>query len=185
MEVPTLTVVCHEGPWPADDIYLMAAARSQYLLELLDQVPDPRKRRGRRHPLAGLLGEVFCHLRHRYVVPGQSRAAQAARRRRRPRGRCPPPPFLDPSRDRLPGVSAGETARPRDAPGQRLIKSTLRCALQDPGHLGQQVGPATGELAERGHLGGLLVDGEFTPSGPSPVMSQQPDHLRKLAPVVS
>ena len=34
---------------------MMAAARSQYLLELLAQVPDPRKRRGRRHPLAGLL----------------------------------------------------------------------------------------------------------------------------------
>src|SRR5437868_3962427 len=31
------------------------AARSQYLLDLLSQVPDPRKRRGRRHPLAGLL----------------------------------------------------------------------------------------------------------------------------------
>ena len=31
------------------------AASSQYLLGLLAQVPDPRKRRGRRHPLAGLL----------------------------------------------------------------------------------------------------------------------------------
>jgi predicted transposase YbfD/YdcC len=31
------------------------AARSQYLLDLLAQVPDSRKRRGRRHPLAGLL----------------------------------------------------------------------------------------------------------------------------------
>src|SRR5271166_7043370 len=31
------------------------AARSQYRLDLLAQVPDPRKRRGRRHPLAGLL----------------------------------------------------------------------------------------------------------------------------------
>jgi predicted transposase YbfD/YdcC len=31
------------------------SARSQYLLDLLAQVPDPRKRRGRRHPLAGLL----------------------------------------------------------------------------------------------------------------------------------
>jgi predicted transposase YbfD/YdcC len=30
------------------------AARSQYLLDLLVQVPDPRKKRGRRHPLAGL-----------------------------------------------------------------------------------------------------------------------------------
>jgi hypothetical protein len=33
----------------------LPAARSRYLLELLAQVPDPRKRRGRRHPLAGLL----------------------------------------------------------------------------------------------------------------------------------
>jgi predicted transposase YbfD/YdcC len=32
-----------------------AAARSRYLLDLLAQVPDPRKRRGRRHALAGLL----------------------------------------------------------------------------------------------------------------------------------
>ena len=31
------------------------AARSQYLLDLLAEVPDPRKRCGRRHPLAGLL----------------------------------------------------------------------------------------------------------------------------------
>jgi DDE_Tnp_1-associated len=33
----------------------MTAARSQYLLDLFAQVPDPRKRRGRRHQLAGLL----------------------------------------------------------------------------------------------------------------------------------
>ena len=113
---------------------------------------------------------------------GQSRAAGRPKAAAYPRPL--PPPFLDPSRDRV-RVSAGETAQPRDAPGQRLIKSTLRCALQDLGHLGQQVGPAPGELAERGHRGGLLVAGEFTPPGPSPVMSQQPDHLRKLAPVVS
>jgi predicted transposase YbfD/YdcC len=31
------------------------AGRSQYLLDLLAQVPDPRKRRGRRHGLGGLL----------------------------------------------------------------------------------------------------------------------------------
>jgi hypothetical protein len=30
-------------------------ARCHYLLDLLAQVPDPRKRRGRRHSLAGLL----------------------------------------------------------------------------------------------------------------------------------
>ena len=33
----------------------MAAARCQHLLDLLAQVPDPRKKRGRRHALAGLL----------------------------------------------------------------------------------------------------------------------------------
>ena len=33
----------------------MPPARGQYLLDLLAQVPDPRKKRGRRHPLAGLL----------------------------------------------------------------------------------------------------------------------------------
>jgi predicted transposase YbfD/YdcC len=33
----------------------VSAARGRYLLDLLAQVPDPRKRRGRRHPLAGLL----------------------------------------------------------------------------------------------------------------------------------
>ena len=33
----------------------LALARSQYLLDLLAQVPDPRKKRGRRHSLAGLL----------------------------------------------------------------------------------------------------------------------------------
>jgi maltose-binding protein MalE len=32
-----------------------AAAHSRYLLDLLSQVPDPRKRRGRRHSLASLL----------------------------------------------------------------------------------------------------------------------------------
>jgi hypothetical protein len=33
----------------------MTAARSQYLPDLFARVPDPRKRRGRRHSLAGLL----------------------------------------------------------------------------------------------------------------------------------
>jgi hypothetical protein len=43
------------GTPPADDIFALAAARCQHLLGLLAQVPDPRKKRGRRHTLAGLL----------------------------------------------------------------------------------------------------------------------------------
>jgi len=35
---------------------IKGAARTRYLLDLLSQVPDPRKRRGRRHQLAGLPG---------------------------------------------------------------------------------------------------------------------------------
>jgi transposase InsO family protein len=83
-------------------------------------------------------------------------------------------------------IAAASSARPGptiDLP--QADQAPPRCALQDLGHLGQQVGLAAGELAERGHRGGLLVAGEFTPPGPSPVMSQQPDHLPKLAPVVS
>ena len=55
MEVPTLTIACREGRPPADDIFAYDGCCLQYLLDLLAQIPDPRKRRGRRHPLAGLL----------------------------------------------------------------------------------------------------------------------------------
>jgi predicted transposase YbfD/YdcC len=55
MEVLTLTIVCHEDTRPPMTSSPILPARSQYLLDRLAQVPDPRKRRGRRHPLAGLL----------------------------------------------------------------------------------------------------------------------------------
>jgi Transposase DDE domain len=55
MEVPTLTVVFHEGRPPADDIFVHSGCPQQYLLDLLAQIPDLRKNRGRRHSLAGLL----------------------------------------------------------------------------------------------------------------------------------
>jgi DDE_Tnp_1-associated len=56
MELLTLTVVCQGDARPLmPSSSLTAAARSQYLLDLLARLPDPRKRRGRRHSLAGLL----------------------------------------------------------------------------------------------------------------------------------
>jgi hypothetical protein len=56
MEVLTLTIACREDARPLMTSSSMPdAARIRYLLDLLSQVPDPRKRRGRRHPLAGLL----------------------------------------------------------------------------------------------------------------------------------
>jgi hypothetical protein len=55
MKVPTLTIACHEEPRPPMTSSPIPAARSHYLPGLLAQVPDPRRKRGRRHPLAGLL----------------------------------------------------------------------------------------------------------------------------------
>jgi predicted transposase YbfD/YdcC len=56
MEVLTLTITRHEDSRPLMTSSPIAdAARIRYLLDLLAQVPDPRKKRGRRHPLAGLL----------------------------------------------------------------------------------------------------------------------------------
>jgi predicted transposase YbfD/YdcC len=54
MEVLTLAVDAR-GPHPPMTSSSMAAAGSQYLLDLLAQIPDPRKKRGRRHSLVGLL----------------------------------------------------------------------------------------------------------------------------------
>ena len=64
--------------------------------------------------------------------------------------RSPAPPLPDPRRDRR-RVRPGQPAQARCLPGQRLIQLTVACALEDAGHFGQQIGPAVGELAERGH----------------------------------
>jgi predicted transposase YbfD/YdcC len=55
MEVLTPTIAATRDTRPPMPSSPIPAARSQYLLDLLAQVPDPRKRRGRRHSLAGLL----------------------------------------------------------------------------------------------------------------------------------
>jgi predicted transposase YbfD/YdcC len=55
MEVLTLTVDATRDSYPPMTSSSIPAARSQHLLDLLTQIPDPRKKRGRRHALAGLL----------------------------------------------------------------------------------------------------------------------------------
>ena len=74
-------------------------------------------------------------------MPGVRRAAAA---------------FLDPGRDGV-GVGPGHPAQPRGGPGQRLVRLALAGALEDAGHLGQQVGPARGQRAEFGQRGRLLL----------------------------
>jgi hypothetical protein len=45
----------------------------------------------------------------------------------------------------------------RGLPGQWLVQFTFGCAFEDPGDLGEQIGPPARELAEFGHRGVLLV----------------------------
>jgi hypothetical protein len=94
----------------------MTAARSQYLLELLDQIPDPRKRRGRRHPLAGLLGVGIAA-----VIAGSRSLAAIGQR------------AADAGTEVLAGLSAAR---------EPAEESTFRraFALVDPGRLDQVLG---------------------------------------------
>jgi hypothetical protein len=82
-------------------------------------------------------------------------------------GLGPAPSFGGPSRDEG-VVGSGEPAQGGGLSGERLVVPALGGALEDSGHLGQQVGPACGKFAEFGHRGGLLVPGEVAPSGVVP-----------------
>ena len=73
-------------------------------------------------------------------------------------GLRPAPAFGGPLRDDG-VVGSGEPAQGGGLAGERLIVSALGRALEDAGYLSQQVGPASGKVAEFGHRGGLLVFG--------------------------
>ena len=47
----------------------------------------------------------------------------------------------------------------RGLPGEWLVQFAVGCTLEDPGDLGEQIGPPARELAEFGHRGVLLVLG--------------------------
>jgi len=90
-------------------------------------------------------------------VPGVRRAAAA---------------FGDPGRYGA-GVGPGHPAKPGGGPGQRLVRLALAGALEDAGHLGQQVGPAPGQRAEFGQRGRFLVLGERAPPCAMPRLAGQ------------
>jgi hypothetical protein len=56
-------------------------------------------------------------------------------------------------------------AQPGGLPGSRLVQPAFRGALEYAGDLGEQVGAAAREVAQRGHRGVLLVGGEVAPPG--------------------
>ena len=92
----------------------------------------------------------------------RSPAVQASGERRLPRRGRASAPLLNPRRDCL-RVSPGLAAQHRSLPLERLVQLSLGRAFQDPGHLGQQVGTAARELAQRRDRGGFLVFGQLTP----------------------
>jgi hypothetical protein len=56
----------------------------------------------------------------------------------------------------------------RGLPGEWLVQVAVGCAFEDPGDLGEQIGPSVGELTQFGHRGVLLVLGQLAPSGMVP-----------------
>jgi len=65
-------------------------------------------------------------------------------------------------------IRTGQAAQVRSLPGAWLVQVAFGCALEDPGDLGEQIGPPARELAEFGHRGVLLVPGQLAPSGMVP-----------------
>jgi hypothetical protein len=64
-----------------------------------------------------------------------------------------------------PASGPGHAAQPRRGPGQRLVRFALAGALEDAGHLGQQVGPAPGQRAQFGQRGRFFLVGERASPG--------------------
>jgi hypothetical protein len=56
----------------------------------------------------------------------------------------------------------------RGLPGEWLVQVAVGCTFEDPGDLGEQIGPPARELTEFGHRGVLLVLGQLAPSGMVP-----------------
>jgi hypothetical protein len=74
------------------------------------------------------------------------------------------PPLLNPIQE-CRRVGTGLPAQPGGLAGERLIRLALGRALEQPGHLCQQVRPAAREFTQRGHCSGLLIFGEIAPPG--------------------
>src|SRR6266487_1768672 len=120
---------------------------------------SPRSEPGRTWPRADTaLGQH--HLAGERRAPGVRRAAAA---------------FLDPARYGV-GIGPGHAAQPSRGPGQRLVRLALARALEDAGHLGQQVGPALRQPPDFGQRGRLLVLRERAPLGAMARLAGQLSH---------
>jgi hypothetical protein len=56
-------------------------------------------------------------------------------------------------------IRTRQAAQVRGLPGEWLVQFAVGCAFEDPGDLGEQIGPPGRELAQFGHRGVLLVPG--------------------------
>ena len=138
--------------------FMPAAARVRYLPGLLSQVPDPRKRRGRRHALAGCW-PTGSRPRHQ----GRAGPVLDRIRRRRP-GRAAAPHGhqvgQEDRRGRLP-----DHQRPRRRPGR-----TGSLGPRAPG------GGKPSSLGPRRHLPGRQVPGQGRERAPRDGIAAQPGH---------
>jgi len=75
--------------------------------------------------------------------------------------------------DIAPGVGPGFAAQVRGTPGERLVELALGRPLEDPGDLGQRVGPARRERAQLGYCWGFLFPGERAPLSVMPGLASQ------------
>ena len=73
-------------------------------------------------------------------------------------GPGPAAPLRYPLRDQS-LIRTRHAAQVRGLPGAWLVQFAVGCALEDPGDLGEQIGPPARELAEFGHPGVLLILG--------------------------
>ena len=56
-------------------------------------------------------------------------------------------------------ICTRQAAQVRGLPGEWLVQFAFGCAFEDPGDLGEQIGPLAREVAEFGNRGVLLVLG--------------------------
>jgi len=86
MEVPMHTIFCREGRPPADDMFAYWGCPQPVPARSLCPVPDPRKRRGRRHALAGLLAVGIAAV----IARGRGRSPRSGSGPPMPARRCWP-----------------------------------------------------------------------------------------------
>jgi hypothetical protein len=184
MEVPTLTIFCHEGRPPADDIFAYWGCPQPVPARLLAQVPDPRKRRGRRHALAGLLATGIAGSRSFAAIVQWAADAgpEALAVLGAARARLKSPPSGAPSPWSAPTCSTGSSV-----PARRWRTGSAQSSARSPWTRNRTRSPRRGTCWRRSPVSSprSLRFAATTPparAGPGPAISLIPCRHRQPAP---